>query len=48
MIEKKIFKYKYAFDIAVAATVMLLLTGCGNKNNEKNQDIRKENQEEKI
>ena len=48
MIEKKIFKYKYAFDIAVAATVMLLLTGCGNKNNEKNQDIRMENQEEKI
>ena len=48
MIEKKIFKYKYAFDIAAAAAVMLLLTGCGNKNNEKNQDIRMENQEEKI
>ena len=46
--KKKIFKYKYAFDIAAAAAVMLLLTGCGNKNNEKNQDIRMENQEEKI
>ena len=44
MIEKKIFKYKYAFDIAVAAAVMLLLTGCGNKSNEKNQDIKMKNQ----
>ena len=57
MIEKKILKYKYALSMKRKKLMAMLmavsvfagvLTGCGNKNNEKNQDIRMENQEEKI